>query len=120
MQRLDHKRKKFAWVLLLVYLPMLLAATFHFHSEAEADEVSYCYDCAHHLHHDGHLDAGQTSGHDCVLCQFLTLPYVVSTIIRIAAFVTMLRIVRCVSCTFFKNRKGQTLSTRAPPAWASL
>lgn len=61
---------RFAWLLMLVYLPMMTAITFHHHSEAEgASVVSYCYDCEHHIHHDGHLTASKSFAHDCVLCQ---------------------------------------------------
>lgn len=55
MRRIDNRRKKFAWLLLLVYVPMPLAITFHHHSGAEETAASYCNDCAHHIHHDGHF-----------------------------------------------------------------
>ena len=47
MRRIDNRRKKFAWLLLLVYVPMLLAITFHHHSGAEETAASYCYCCVH-------------------------------------------------------------------------
>lgn len=117
MRKLDHRRMRFAWLLMLVYMPMMLAITFHHHSEAEgATATSYCYDCAHHIHHDGHLTAEHSFAHDCVLCQLHSLPYVVPTIVRIAVFIAIVHVAFSVACPFVKKREGTILSTRAPPA----
>lgn len=107
---------RFAWLLVLVYVPMLLAVTFHHHSQAEGSvATSYCYDCEHHIHHDGHLIAESPISHDCVLCQLSSLPYVVPTILHIVVFVAMAHVVFSVSCPFVKTREGDIHSTRAPP-----
>lgn len=107
---------RFAWLLVLVYVPMLLAVTFHHHSQAEgAAAMSYCYDCDHHIHHDGHLTSALSISHDCVLCQLSSLPYVVPTILHIAVFVAMAHVAFSVSCPFVKTREGDYHSTRAPP-----
>ena len=46
MRIINNRRMRFAWLLMLVYLPMMLAFTFHHHSEAEGSAVtSYCYEC---------------------------------------------------------------------------
>lgn len=56
MRNYYNRRTRFAWLLMMVYLPMLLAITFHYHSAAEGDSATvYCSDCDHHVHHDGHL-----------------------------------------------------------------
>ena len=74
MRQLDNRRIRFAWLLMLVYLPMMIAITFHHHSEAEgAAVVSHCYECEHHIHHDGHLTAEHFFAHECVLCQWRRL-----------------------------------------------
>lgn len=121
MRRLDNRRMRFAWLLMLVYLPMLLAITFHHHSEAEGQTAtSYCYDCAHHIHHNGHLVADHNFTHDCVICQLHSLPYVVPTIVHIALFVAMVHVAFVMSCPFVKTCECDTHSTRAPPVLLSL
>ena len=110
---------RFAWLLMLVYVPMMLATTFHHHAEAEgtAAITSYCQDCTHHIHHDGHLTTQQISTHECVLCHFQSLPYLVSTIVHIAVFIAMVHTALVVPCLLLKTRQGETHSTRAPPAF---
>ena len=117
MHRLNKRRMAFAWVLILVYLPMMLAITFHHHSEVEGTTAtSYCYDCVHHIHHDGHLSVQLNFSHECVLCQLCRLPYVVPTIFRIAVFIAMVYVAFAMSCPLIKTRQGDIHSTRAPPA----
>ena len=115
MRHLDNRRKRFAWLLMLVYVPMLLAITFHHHS-AEEGQTTYCYECAHHIHHDGHLTAQHSFMHECVLCQLHSLPYVVPTLVTIAVFVAIVHLAFSEACPFVKSREGSILSTRAPPA----
>ena len=120
MHNLNNRRKRFAWLLMLVYLPMTIAITFH-HTEAEeAVGTSYCYECEHHIHHDGHLTANQSFTHDCVLCHLHSLPYVVPTIVHIAAFVAIVHVALVLSCPFIKTHQGDIHSTRAPPVLLSL
>ena len=116
MQKLLHKRLRFAWLLMLVYLPMLLAVSFHHHDEdVEANSVVYCYDCAHHIHHDGHY-VGDNAMHNCALCVLQSLTYTVPTIVTTATFVAIVCIVYAAKCLFIDKLQGNVLSTRAPPA----
>ena len=87
MRNIDNRRKKFAWLLLLVYVPMLLAITFHHHSGAEETAASYCNDCAHHIHHDGHFVSQSAVVQECLLCQLCALSYVVPALVKVALFV---------------------------------
>ena len=116
-----NRRTRFAWLLMMVYLPMLLAITFHYHTAAEGDSAAaYCSDCDHHVHHDGHLASSQGFTQECPICHLQSLPYVVSTIVHIAAFVAMVYVAFSMSCLFAKSRQGDIQSTRAPPALLTL
>lgn len=117
MRRIDNRRKKFAWLLLLVYVPMLLAITFHHHSGAEETAVSYCYDCAHHIHHDGHFVSQSAVVQECLLCQLCALSYVVPALVKVALFVAVAYVAFHAACPFVKMREGNVRSTRAPPAF---
>lgn len=116
-----NRRTRFAWLLMMVYLPMLLAITFHYHTAAEGDSAAaYCSDCNHHVHHDGHLATSQGFTQECPICHLQSLPYVVPTIVHIAAFVAMVHVAFSMSCLFVKLRQGDIQSTRAPPALLAL
>ena len=70
MQDTNYKRLRSSWLLLLVYVPMLLAVTLHRHDGVqEADAAFYCEDCARKVHPDGRLVAFQPAMHACVLCR---------------------------------------------------
>lgn len=116
-----NRRTRFAWLLMMVYLPMLLAITFHYHTAAEGDSAAaYCSDCNHHVHHDGHLATSQGFTQECPICHLQSLPYVVPTIVHIAAFVAMVHVAFSMSCLFVKTRQGDIQSTRAPPVLLTL
>lgn len=111
-----NRRTRFAWLLMMVYLPMLLAITFHYHTAEGDSAAAYCSDCDHHVHHDGHLATSQGFTQECPICHLQSLPYVVPTIVHIAAFVAMVHVAFSMSCLFVKTRQGDIQSTRAPPA----
>ena len=64
----NRRRRRAARVLLAVYIPMLLLLSLHVHHQRMAETV-YCYQCAHHQPHAGHITALQDALHDCLLCQ---------------------------------------------------
>ena len=72
---LSHKRRLSARLLLAVFVPMLLLASLHRHESPVTVQDTSCYDCVHHVHHNGHLSANPQHAYSCVLCSFLTLPY---------------------------------------------
>ena len=74
------KRYYSSWVLLAVFLPMLLLSSLHVHPEAHLEEEG-CKECVHHVPHAGHFTSGTTCGFDCVLCQFLTLPFLLALVV---------------------------------------
>lgn len=74
------KRKLDAWLLLLVFVPILLMASLHRHESDGGARDTVCYSCLHHTPHPSHMSGSAASWHQCVLCQFNTLPYVQSAI----------------------------------------
>lgn len=66
------KRHIAAWVLLAVIVPMLVLSSVHVHGDSNYYN-SLADECVqHHCH--GHLGQQTVSLHECVLCQFLSLP----------------------------------------------
>ena len=67
----SRRQQFFAWVMLLVYLPMVLMSSAHVHSLQEFSESIDCHECQTGLHHCGHI-TNDTPHHDaCLLCRFL-------------------------------------------------
>ena len=72
------KRQHLSSVLLLaVFLPMLLLSSFHIHPEVYLEE-DFCDECVHHEPHAGHFGIQTFCSFDCVLCQFLSLPFLMA------------------------------------------
>ncbi len=121
MREIDQRRQRAARLLVWVFIPMLLAITFHHHPEAEGGATaSYCYECAHHIHHDGHLTPLHSFAHDCVLCHLQRLPYVPPVILHLATFVALVHVAFAVSCPLVRAGERDIRSTRAPPVAFSL
>ena len=70
-----------ARLLLLVFIPMMALSLLHIHEESHSIK---CYECAHNIDHAGHFTETATHCFDCILCQFLSLPYVVTGIVSLA------------------------------------
>lgn len=116
MHRYVHKRLRTAWLLLLVYVPMMITITFHHHDEtAVADAVVACQDCTHHVHHSGHINALQNAMHDCALCQLQSTPYLSPQTTLLAAAVVTMLVIRIAACSKCKSVAIDARSTRAPP-----
>lgn len=116
MRRITNKRSRLAWLLLLVYVPMLIALTLHHHDEAQVSSpVSVCQDCAHHVHHDGHISPLQHAVHDCVLCQLQNTPYVAATLILLPAIAISYSVVRLYYHAECPTQRANGINTRAPP-----
>lgn len=82
-------------VLLAVFLPMLLLSSFHTHSVQLSPADEECADCVQH-HCTGHIGQLGATMHECVFCQFLSLPMVVATAAVIHTFFVCTR--ECVQC----------------------
>ena len=70
---IDLRRKRYAWLLLSVFLPMMLFSVLHTH-HGERAAMADCQDCLHHVHHSHIVSATVCLDH-CVLCEFQTLPF---------------------------------------------
>ena len=77
------RRKISAYVLLAVFLPILVFSAIHVHETPTTTDAT-CTDCVHHNCH-GHLTATASFTHDCVLCQFLSLPMLAAVVLSVAA-----------------------------------
>lgn len=73
------KRTIASWVLLAVFLPMLVFTSLHVHSASYAADET-CTECVHHQC-GGHLTQQVQTLHDCVLCQFLSIPVVAAAVV---------------------------------------
>jgi hypothetical protein len=79
------KRRHIASVVLLaVFLPMLLLSSLHVHPEAHLEDGD-CKECVHHVPHAGHFTSGTSCSFDCVLCQFLSLPFLMAPMVAFKA-----------------------------------
>ncbi len=65
------------YVLLAAYMPLLVALSFHTHTDQHS-EATECPDCAHHIHHKAHLAETAVMAHDCVYCQLTSSSYYAS------------------------------------------
>ncbi|MBQ6079686.1 MAG: hypothetical protein IJK93_05335 [Muribaculaceae bacterium] len=67
----SRRQQFFAWVMLLVYLPMVLSSSVHVHSLQEFSELIDCHQCQTGLHHCGHITADSPHHDECLLCRFI-------------------------------------------------
>jgi hypothetical protein len=79
------RRQISACILLAVFLPMLVFSSLHIHEIPQTTDTE-CSDCVHHNCH-GHLSVMATWAHDCVLCQFLTLPMLTAVMMAVMVYV---------------------------------
>ena len=71
------RQQFFAWVMLLVYLPMVLLSSGHVHSWQEFSKSIDCYQCETGLHHCGHITVDSPHHDECLLCRFMGMQVVV-------------------------------------------
>lgn len=107
------KRQIAAWMLLAVFVPMLVLSSIHVHgySNTLVDECNECVQ--HHCH--GHLGQQTASLHECVLCQFLSLPLLAVAVTTLVIYnkVSKIHFAQLQSTAYFEACGIPTL--RAPP-----
>ena len=105
-------RKISAFILSAVFLPALVASSVHRHHPDGHEGTVECVDCHHQ---SGHLASGAQGLDECLLCQFLGLPFIVALLAaalpldrRVEAFYGFLR--QRVSPVGLRHNRS-----RAPP-----
>lgn len=116
--RIQRKRIATAWLLLSIFVSMMMLTALHHHQPTA--NTADCVECDHHVQHHSHLTAATTSMHECLLCQFLSIPYISATVIATMLFATIIRIVPRHRLVCIVNGGGNALSTRAPPVSYSV
>ncbi|MBR2203099.1 MAG: hypothetical protein IJ914_02710 [Prevotella sp.] len=109
------KRRFFARLLLLVFVPMLMMSVLHVH---ECNSIQTCSDCAHHVSHSGHLTAVASCDYDCVLCQFLSLPFVMALAVGVGGLLLSYKVLRQNIMENAPRGVVLTKKQRGPPGFA--
>ena len=73
----SRRQQFYAWVMLLVYLPMVLLSSVHVHPLQELSDSVDCYQCHTGLHHSGHITVDSPHHDECLSCRFLGTQVVV-------------------------------------------
>ena len=107
------RRKIISSILLAVFLSIQALTILHIHSDVET--VNVCHDCVAHVHHNGHLSSASFSIDNCLICQFLSLPFAATAGLQIIVFVhtetsTFIRFIAPLYDT-----ASQFVLLRAPP-----
>lgn len=116
MSKPSQNSVRAAWLLLLVYMPMMLIVTLHTHCDSDLPTTAvYCQDCAHHIHHSGHFLAYQHNSHFCALCQLHNTLYLPPAVAILATALTLTRIIHSKTCSKCLLLADDATSSRAPP-----
>ncbi|MBP5570618.1 MAG: hypothetical protein J6X46_06335 [Prevotella sp.] len=113
IEELKRRRQLFARILLSVFVPIMMLSAVHVHEEASSPE---CEQCAQHVSHAGHLSADNSHTYNCVLCQFLTLPFVPAVVIGTLFIFTFHQVSRQWNIRHAPCSVTISHSQRGPPA----
>ena len=115
MKRMERRRIWMSRILLAVFVPMLLFSVLHIHTEG-AEMNDACSECIHHVRHS-HLSSADFCIDQCVLCQFLTLPFIVAGLM-ILGITLVVRLKRWQGIRFHHPAStAGYISLRAPPCF---
>ena len=109
---IKSKRHIASWLLLAVFVPMLLLSSVHVHEETPMKAV--CDACVHH-HCSGNIGLLADSMHDCVLCQFLTLPKLLAAFTTFVLYLSVFKVLRVDRLFFDYSVTHDIIVTRGPP-----
>lgn len=102
------------YILIAAYMPLLVALTFHTHSESHAT-VNDCAECAHHIHHRAHMDEAVALAHNCVYCQLTTSSYYSSELIALTCQSSVVAAVDNSLSDDYVSTLSLSTGSRAPP-----
>ena len=94
---------------------MLLLSSLHVHDQ-EAAASADCKECVDHHPHAGHIGMPGAAVHTCVLCQFLTLPFVAAAIVAAALYRDFCKAQPAASFRQSLRNSCGIVGLRAPPA----
>lgn len=114
MKELLRKQRWTARLLIALFVPLLLLSSMHHHAAAVNDET-VCVECAHHTPHNGHLSAQATVIHDCVLCQFLSVVYLTTSVVVLLSLTPTHVTNPTERAAFGQLCTVGSISSRAPP-----
>ena len=114
--QLRHRQIFSAVVLLLVMMMSLGTKVLHVHQYVVPTIVE-CADCQHHVFHSGHFLAGEDSDGECLLCQWLNVPYLGEDTAGYKTYFTSYIARFCISLSEGYPCVVQHISLRAPPAF---
>lgn len=115
--RNSYKRQTAAWILMAVFIPMLFLASLHRHDTVEQSQEEVCYACLHHIHHDAHLNTMVHHTGDCVLCHFLSLPFLATAVLAIATPYYIIRTATTAPASHLSSFRHGVPSLRGPPVY---
>lgn len=113
MRNMRAKRSISAWLLLSVFLPVLLCSSLHVHDEVPAS--GGCSECVNHIPHQGHLSLDTIHLNDCLLCHFLSLPFVVAVAVVLTAMLQGYAVAVVQLSDKLRLAAFRLRSPRAPP-----
>ncbi|MBQ8098561.1 MAG: hypothetical protein IJ244_03480 [Bacteroidaceae bacterium] len=74
---LKSRHQAYARLLLLIFISILAARTFHLHEPQLPGPAAICVDCSTGVPHSGHLSTDAGGWSECLVCQFLSLVFIV-------------------------------------------
>lgn len=107
-------RNRIAWLLLLAYLPMLLASALHVHHQPAVEEFA-CFDCAHHIAHPAHFGEYRGGEQSCLYCHILSLPNLAAWAMALATVVLAATRIGMPTVAVAACRPCGQVRLRAPP-----
>ena len=111
--KVKTRRHIASWVLLAVFLPMLIMSSVHVHETTESLDYE-CSGCVqHHCH--GHIAQLPVSMHACVLCQFVSLPFLAAVIFAVVFYNKVYSINYAQHQSRFQLDACGIITLRAPP-----